>query len=99
MFWLSPSPVLAILGLFVLGLGTANVYPFAFTAALDVSPGRADTANARLALCGGTAVLILPFVLGLLADGVGIERAFGIVPPLLLAALAIAVVAGRRTQT
>ena len=42
-------------------------------------------------------MLVLPFVLGLLADGAGIEWAFGIVPPLLMAALAIALTAGRRS--
>jgi fucose permease len=53
-------------------------------------------ANTRLALCGGAAVLLLPFALGLLADVVGIERAYGIVPLLLLAALITVLTTARR---
>jgi MFS family permease len=95
LFWLSPVAPLAVAGLFVTGFGTANVFPFAFAAALDTAADRADLANARLALCGGAAVLLPPFALGLLADVSGIARAYAIVPPLLLAALVTALLAGR----
>lgn len=99
LFWLSPTALLAVTGLFLAGLGTANVYPFAFTAALETAPQITERANARLALCGGAAVLLLPFALGLLADVVGIERAYGIVPPLLFAALITVLTTARSGST
>jgi fucose permease len=99
LFWLSPTALLAVTGLFLAGLGTANVYPFAFTAALETAPQITESANARLALCGGAAVLLLPFALGLLADLVGIEQAYGIVPPLLFAALITVLTTARRGTT
>jgi hypothetical protein len=59
-------------------------------------PGNSDAAAARLAIGGGGAILVAPFVLGALADRTSIATAFGIVIPMLLAALALALVALRR---
>jgi len=39
---------------------------------------------------------VAPFMLGSLADRIGISTAFAIVIPMLLAALALALLAGRR---
>ena len=52
----------------------------------------------RLALAGATAILIAPFVLGTLADRVGIGRAYGLVVPLLLSAVVLAVIGNRLAQ-
>jgi hypothetical protein len=68
------------------------------SAALAAAPGNADAAAARLAVGGGGAVLIAPFALGALADRVGIGTAF-VVVPILLAAVALALVAGRGGRT
>jgi hypothetical protein len=66
------------------------------SAAIASAPGNSDAAAARLAIGGGGAILVAPFVLGSLADRIGISTAFGIVIPMLLAALALALLAGRR---
>ena len=95
LFWLSTVPALSLLGLFVVGLGVGSVYPLAISAAVAAAPGRTDTATARLGLAGGGAILTAPFVLGAFADRVGIERAYGIVVPLLLAAVVLTLLAGR----
>ena len=95
LFWLSEVPALSLLGLFVAGLGIGSVYPLAISAGVSAVPGRTDAATARFSLAGGTAILTAPFVLGAFADRVGIERAYGIVVPLLLAAVVLTLLAGR----
>jgi fucose permease len=93
LFWLSAMPALSLLGLFVVGLGVGSVYPLAISVGVAATPGRTDTAAARLGLAGGGAILTAPFVLGAFADRVGIERAYGIVVPLLLAAAVLTLLA------
>ena len=95
LFWLSAVPALSLLGLFIVGLGIGSIYPLAISVGVAAAPGRTDTATARLGLAGGSAILTAPFVLGAFADRVGIERAYGIVVPLLLAAAVLAIVAWR----
>jgi fucose permease len=97
-FWLSAMPALNLLGLFVVGLGVGSVYPLAISVGVAAAPGRTDTAAARLGLAGGGAILTAPFVLGAFADRVGIERAYGIVVPLLLAAVVLTLLAWRMGQ-
>jgi fucose permease len=95
LFWLSAVPALSLLGLFVVGLGVGSIYPLAISVGVAAAPGRTDTATARLGLAGGGGILTAPFVLGAFADRVGIERAYGIVVPLLLAAVVLALLAWR----
>ncbi len=101
LFWLSAGTSLTLAGLFVTGLGIGSVYPLGVSAALTAAPDNKDAAAARLAVAGGGAVLLAPFALGAVADRVGIGIAFGIVVPMLLVAVALALVAGRggRTET
>ena len=93
LFWLSAVPALSLLGLFVVGLGIGSIYPLAIAVSVAAASDRTDTATARLGMAGGAAILTAPFVLGALADRVGIERAYGIVIPLLLAAVVLTLVA------
>jgi MFS family permease len=94
-FWLAALPALSLLGLFVVGLGVGSIYPLAISVGVAAAPGRTDTATSRLGLAGGGAILTAPFVLGAFADRVGIESAYGIVVPLLFAAVVLTLVAWR----
>ena len=96
LFWISPGSILTLVGLFVTGVGISGVYPLGVSAAIASVPGNSDAAAARLSIGGGGAILVAPFVLGALADRIGIATAFGIVIPMLLAALVLALVAVRR---
>jgi fucose permease len=96
LFWFSPGSAFTLAGLFVTGLGTGGVYPLGVSAAIAAAPENSDAAAARLAVGGGGAILVTPFLLGALADRIGIATAFGIVIPMLLAALSLALAAGRR---
>jgi MFS family permease len=88
LFWLAGLPVLAIAGLFLAGVGVANLYPLSLALTLAAAPGNGDTANARTQLLGGVLVIAAPYLLGSLADQVGLRPAFTIEPVLIgLAAL------------
>jgi len=89
--WTSRAPVPALAGLALTGLGLAGVYPIGLSAAVGAVPAASDTAAARVGIAGGAAILVLPLVVGRLADAVGILRSFGLVIPLLAAAAVIAV--------
>jgi MFS family permease len=95
LFWLVPLPLVRVIGLFIVGLGLANVYPLGVALATGAAPGQADRASARLSVAAGLSALIAPFILGALADHIGIGQAFGIAIPLLALALLAAGLVGR----
>jgi MFS family permease len=95
LFWLAPSPPLMLIGLFVTGLGVANLFPLTLAAAVSVASHMADTVSARISLAAGVAIFLAPQILGTLADQVGIQWAYGVVPILLVAAITITLIARR----
>jgi MFS family permease len=97
--WLTHVPTLAIVGLSVCGLGVANLYPLSLALALAAAPRNSDTANARTQLLGGAVVTTAPYLLGNLADHVGVRAAFTVEAVLVAtsAALLLTGTIGRRT--
>ena len=84
LFWLGGIvSTISLIGLFIMGLGVSNLFPFALVVALAVGSATPDRASARITLGSGTAALITPQILGTLADAVGIARAFGVIVALL----------------
>lgn len=73
---LAPSLWLAGIGLFVIGLGATGWYPVAKAAAYDRLPGRAGLALAIIGLLMPLE-LILPALVGVLADHFGLIAALG----------------------
>lgn len=96
LLWLGPGIPFHIVGLAAVGLGVANIWPVAVAVATGAAAHQLDTANARLALGGGGAGLLAPFLLGALADRVSLERAFGVIGPLLLLAITATFMANRQ---
>jgi MFS family permease len=88
-FWLSGQVAMTVVGLFLIGLGVANVYPLVASIAIGLAPGDSDVAIARMLFTGSLAVLAAPFALGVLGDLFGIKAAFGIVVPLTVAAISV----------
>lgn len=82
-FWLLANPVARIGGLFVAGLGIANLFPLTLSAAANVAPGASNKASARILFGAGLAVLIMPQILGSTADTLGLNSAFAIIGALL----------------
>lgn len=66
----------------------ANLYPLSLALALAAAPGNGDVANARTQLIGGVLVIAALYLLGSLADHLGLHTAFTVEPVLIgLAAL------------
>ena len=93
-FWLARVPVFNILGLFIAGLGIANLYPLTLSMAVGVAADQSNAASARASLAVGTALLGIPLLLGWLSDRIGIQTAYGIV--IVLAVLAFVAVINNR---
>lgn len=91
LFWLARIPALNILGLFITGLGIANQYPLTMSIAVGIARDKTNQASARVTLAVGTALLTAPLALGRLADGLGLQKAFGMV--LVLMTFAVIVIA------
>lgn len=92
LFWLTTVGWLAVVGLFVAGLGLGVQYPLTIGRAITAAAGRSDLASARASLGAGLAVGVGPFLLGTLADRYGSHTAFLLVPGLIaLAALGLVV--------
>ena len=79
------------------GIGTANLYPLSVALVLATSAGREDQANARGQLLGGLAVTATPFLLGALADRLGLSAAFAL-EAVLVGMCLVLLVAGLRMQ-
>lgn len=97
LFWLAGTPILNVAGLFLAGLGIANLYPFCLSIVTTVAADRMDRASARVSLAAGVAILGAPLVLGRAADApaIGLANAVGLVLVLLLAA-GVVIAAARR---
>jgi cyanate permease len=85
----------AVAGLFVCGLGVANLYPLSLALTLAAAPEHGDAANARVQLLGGMLVVTAPYLLGSLADHLGLTAAFT-VEPVLVVGSAVLLLAGLR---
>jgi cyanate permease len=83
LFWLADQPTPAVLGLFLCGVGIANLYPLSLALTLDAGRGREDQANARSQLIVGLVAAASPFLLGSLADQHGLATAFALEPVLI----------------
>jgi fucose permease len=97
LFWRAESSFVGLSGLFITGLGVANLYPLILSLAISAAEGNTVQAGARATLASGTAILALPLALGRLADSVGIRLAYGVVLLLLISVFLISQIAGRNT--
>lgn len=79
LFWSGISPLLGLIGLLLLGLGGANLYPVLVSMAIASAGELKAEAGARATLATGTAILFLPLVLGIVSDKIGIRLAYSTV--------------------
>ena len=94
-FWRTQNVLIGLIGLFLTGLGVANLYPLILSLTIGAANGNTIQASARATLASGTAILLLPLVLGRLADAVGIRLAYGVVLVLLISVFLISQLAGK----
>jgi len=86
-FWTAPGILLAAIGLVVMGMGVALLYPLSLARVVAAWPDRPDSAAARAALASGLAIGVSPLVLAALADVLGLRTAYLLVPCILAALL------------
>jgi fucose permease len=96
--WLGSVPVVNLAGLFVVGIGIANLYPLIVGAGTDLAGARAEHAAARLAISGSGALLVMPLIVGALSDRVGMRRGFSLIGVLAVAGLMLMVEAAREAS-
>src|SRR6185503_8585819 len=80
-----------IIGLFITGLGIANLFPLTLSIAVGLAADQSNKASARVSLGVGTALLTAPLLLGWLADRVNLQSAYGTVIVLMFAACIIVI--------
>jgi len=95
LYWQAANIPSVLAGLFITGLGIASLYPLILSMAIASVGSETVRASAGATLASGTAILILPLVLGRLADAAGIHQAYGIVLLLLACVLVITLLAGK----
>jgi fucose permease len=75
-YWLGVSaPAVTIIGLFLLGLGIANLFPIVLGFAMNTAGGATERASARAVIAPGVAILVSPPLLGMFADHAGLHTA------------------------
>jgi fucose permease len=90
-FWLSKNMIGCLVGLTILGLGNANVYPLALSAAIGVAGSNGTKAAARMSLSTGSAIFLAPLILGMMADSLGLFWAHALVACLFVLAAIVTV--------
>ena len=83
-FWLSKVQSLSIIGLFIAGIGVANLYASMITLCFEAAGKERAAAGAATTLASGVAIFALPFALGSLADLINIRYAVLLIPFLFL---------------
>jgi fucose permease len=79
-YWSAAQPILAILGLFVIGIGISLLFPITISFAMGAAGAASDRASARAMLAPGLAVILTPPLLGSLADNVGLWLSQAMIP-------------------
>jgi fucose permease len=97
-FWLGTNYIYNIAGLFIAGLGVANMYPLTLSTAIGVANGRTSTATARMSISTGFAMLSAPLILGMVADHTGLFYSFRIVAILLSLGVLMVLVANHLAE-
>ena len=89
LMWVTAQGWVILLGMFVMGLGMSVHWPLGVARAVHASGGMNDRASAITGVFASGAIAVLPFVMGALADAVGVHGAFLVLPVLLVAGLAL----------
>lgn len=98
LFWLGTAGVIKIVGLCIVGLGVANLFPLLLSACTLSAPTQTNRASARVSVISGSAILIAPQLLGATADATSIQIAYGLILMLAVAAIFVVLYANRRAE-
>jgi predicted MFS family arabinose efflux permease len=83
-FLTANTNLIAFVGLGIVGLGVSMQYPLAISRLIRLSDHRPDLALGRASLGIGAAIGLSPLLLGFLGDHIGIQKAYLMVPVLIV---------------
>jgi fucose permease len=86
LYWHAGDTLSAMTALFLLGLGVAPLYPLTAGFAIAAAGTQATAGSSRLMLAVGLSILIMPVLLGSLADAFGLRGAHLLLPLLIASA-------------
>ncbi len=86
-FWFANSLVVSFVGLGILGLGVSMQYPLSMSRLIRLSGRRPNLAVGRASLAAGGAIGLAPLLLGFLGDHIGIQKAYLIIPAMVVTGL------------
>lgn len=87
--WLGGTAAVMLASLFLCGVGVGAHWPLAISRVVRLGAQDSDGAAARSGFATGGAAMVLPLLLGLIADRVGIHQAFLVLPAWLALGLAL----------
>ncbi|MGH6926103.1 MAG: hypothetical protein ACRED5_20445 [Propylenella sp.] len=87
-YWGINHPVAAVVGVSIVGLGIAPLYPLSTTFGVGAALEAKDVASVRLAVAFGVSLLLAPIALGALANDFGLGPAHLALPALIVVAYA-----------
>jgi predicted MFS family arabinose efflux permease len=88
-YWLSPLPILNVLGMFLVGLGVGNLAPLSVSGAMTSAGEATNRASARFGLFPPIAILTFLQLFSILSDQFGMQRAYTFMIVLVIVAIAI----------
>ena len=93
LFWAAFSAPASVAGLFVAGCGISVLYPMALSLAMRAAPANPQSASVVASVGSGGAILVAPFALAAMGDGLGIRPAFMLVFALIAVGLVLTLTA------
>ena len=93
--WATSSYELSMAAMFLGGVGLGALYPVAASVTLATAPGQSALASGRVVMASGVAVLLAPFILGIVADVTGVVTAWLLIPAICVASMLLTVPVAR----
>jgi len=96
--WVSSSFAISLIGFLAMGIGSGVQFPLGIALTLDTAPLQPQLASSRLVLASGLGILVMPLILGVVADASSVSVGWLVVPFMCLigVALTVPVVRNRR---
>jgi len=98
-FWTASVPLIAVVGLFIAGLGIGPLQPLTAASLFSVSPGEETKAQSRISIGQGIAIGTFPIILGALSDVTGTFLAFLVIPALVILCAIMLVIATKKVHS
>ena len=93
----SNSFILTLIGIFLVGLGFANIFPLIFSITIEHMPEHTNELSGLMVSCIAGGALIPP-VMSMVADGTSIQTAFMVPVLCIIYLLFVAIINNRKTQ-